>query len=624
MTTVPVRGGRCAELRGIVVARRRLAGLLSRAGWPLVLATAVCDLALGVLPVVFVVATSAVVGHVPEAAANGAAWTGALSALVVASLAFAGQQVLVPVQAGLGEVIARRIDGEVLDQLMAAALRAPGIGGLEDQRQLDLLSRARRELERGFQSPGKGCAGMLHLIARVTQLAGFAALVGIVFSWLAAVALLATVLAFRYGHRRGLHRFSNLFRANAAVRREGDYLRDLAMGATAAKEIRIFGTHGWLTDRYRTSYLSWLLPSWWERRRIMVRPFYGYTAFGVLAVAAVLGALGAASLSTAEIALVVQAVMGALRLAEHYPEADLQTEYGADAYDAVLAFERGMTGDEPAGGGTGPVPHPRSEIAFRGLAFGYPGAARPVFTDLDLTLRAGRCTAVIGVNGVGKTTLVKLLTRLYEPDRGVITADGVDIRRFAVDDWRARLAVVFQDFVRHERSARDNIGLGAVEHLDDEDGIRAAAGDAGVLPALDALPSGLDTPLAGHVTGGADLSGGQWQRVALARALFRLRHEGALLVLDEPTASLDVRAEARFFEEFQRVAAGRTSLLISHRFSTVRHADHIVVIAGGEVVEEGTHDELLSLGGRYAELFHLQAGQFGDDVAAHGEREAVG
>ncbi|MEV0681802.1 ABC transporter ATP-binding protein [Actinosynnema sp. NPDC050436] len=616
MTTArAARPGYFAELRGAVTARRQLASLLPLAGRPLVWATVLCDLALGVLPVVFVLATSAVIDRLPEAVAGGGAvWSGALAPLVVASLAFAGQQVLLPVQHGLGELIARRVDGRVFDRLMAAALRAPGIGGLEDHHRLDLLTRARRELDRGFQSPGKGCAGLLHLIARTTQLVGFVALVGIAFSWLAAAALLATVLAFRYGHRRGLHRFSNVYRAASGIRRECDYLRELAMGAPAAKEIRVFGLRGWLADRYRGRHLSWLLPSWSDRRRIMLRPFYGYAVLGLLSITVVLGALGVAQPATAEVALVVQAVMGALRLAEHYPEADLQTEYGADAYNAVLAFERGMADDARADTGTEPAPQPEVEIAFRGVAFRYPGAAEPVFEDLDLTLQAGRCTAVVGVNGAGKTTLVKLLTRLHEPDRGVVAVDGVDVRRFAVDDWRARLAVVFQDYIRHERSAKDNIGLGAVEHLDDEDGIRAAAEAAGVASVLDGLPSGADTPLAGHVTGGVDLSGGQWQRVALARALFRLRHGGALLVLDEPTASLDVRSEARFFREFHRLAAGRTSLLISHRFSTVRHADHIVVLADGKVAEQGSHEELMTMGGRYAGLFHLQADRFADPV----------
>jgi ATP-binding cassette subfamily B protein len=193
--------------------------------------------------------------------------------------------------------------------------------------------------------------------------------------------------------------------------------------------------------------------------------------------------------------------------------------------------------------------------------------------------------------------------------------DGADIRSMAVDAWRARIAVIFQDFNRYEVTAAENIGFGAVEHVHRREAVRAAAADAGILDALDALPAGLDTPLARHLSGGAELSGGQWQRVALARALFRLRHDGAVLVLDEPTASLDVRAEARFFDEFVRLTRGATTILISHRFSTVRHADHIVVLDGGRVSEEGTHDELLRRDGRYARLFRLQADRFADDPA---------
>jgi ATP-binding cassette subfamily B protein len=219
----------------------------------------------------------------------------------------------------------------------------------------------------------------------------------------------------------------------------------------------------------------------------------------------------------------------------------------------------------------------------------------------------------VGVNGAGKTTLVKLLTRLYTPDRGRITVDGRDIRELDLDAWRSCFGIVFQDFNRYEAAAADNIGLGAVAHRTDVAGIRRAAATAGILPTLEGLPRGIDTPLVRHLTDGVDLSGGQWQRIAIARALFALDRGASVLVLDEPTASLDVRAEARFFDEFVGLTQGVTSLLISHRFSTVRHADTIVVLDGGAVVERGSHQELLAAGDRYATLFRLQAQRFTDD-----------
>ncbi|MFI2209285.1 ABC transporter ATP-binding protein [Streptomyces sp. NPDC020141] len=612
-------------VRARIGERWRLARLAGRSGWPLVAVTVVCEAAIGLLPVVFVVATGALLEHIPGAVAGDAASSArtlAMTALAVAAVA--GQQALTPVQSLLGELIARRVDGQVLDRLAAAALRGPGTDVLDDQRLSELLNRAGRDVERGFQSPGKGCAGQLHLLARGAQLAGFAVTVGVAFNWFAAAGLVAVVLVFRHGQRRGLREHSRASRDNAALRRESDYLRALAMRAPAAKEIRVFGLSDWLAARYRRSSLAWLLPSWAARRRIMLRPYVHYTAFGLVLTATLLataGAEAARTLAASGVALVVQSVMGGLRLGEYYPESDLQTEHGARGHEALLELERAVRAlPLPAPAAAVPVPRLAREIRFTGVGFGYPGRDEPVFRDLDLRIEAGRCTAIVGVNGVGKTTLVKLLTRLCEPDSGTITVDGVDVGRLPVQRWRERIAVVFQDFNRYEADAADNIAFGAVAHRADTEGIRAAAARAGLLDVLDRLPGGLGTPLARHLTGGAELSGGQWQRIALARALFRLDHGADLLVMDEPTASLDVRAEARFFDEFTRATLGRTSLLISHRFSTVRHADRIIVLADGAVAEEGTHDELLALGGRYAALFLLQADSFGDRPAPDGGR----
>ncbi|WP_371478749.1 ATP-binding cassette domain-containing protein [Kitasatospora sp. NBC_00315] len=617
------RGRPAAALAEAVVPRWRIATLLPTAGRTGSAAAVAVSVLRGLLPVAFAVSISAAVGRIPEAVAQG---IGSPSGhrlqldLAAAAVALLLQQVLEPVQNALGEVLAHRVDGAMHDRLVAASLGSEDLTPLEDQRVLDLLEEATRELESAFRTPGSAFAGLIALIARYVQLTGFCVVVGVLFAWPAALALAAVALMFRYGQRGGLRRYARVIRAVTPIRREAAYLRELALGAPAAKEIRVFGLRDWLTERHRSVHRSAMTPVWAERRRIYLRPYLGYLAVALLAAGAALAALGAAAarreVSLADLALTAQAALALVRLGDFYPEADTQTQYGMTAADAIARFERAVAAADTPGAGaatavTGPGPAPR--IEFRKVVFRYPGAAEPVFDGLDLTLEPGVCTALVGVNGAGKTTIVKLLARLHRPGAGSVVADGTDIADLALDDWRRRLAVIFQDFTRYEVSAADNIGFGAVEALDDREAIRAAAEQAGILTLLDRLPAGLDTVLSRAHPGGTDLSGGQWQRVALARALLALRQEASVFVLDEPTAALDIRAEAAFFARFRELTRGRTSVLISHRFSSVRHADRIVVLERGRVLESGSHHELIAAGGRYAELFALQADRFADD-----------
>ncbi|ROP42537.1 ABC transporter ATP-binding protein [Saccharothrix texasensis] len=612
-----------AVAREQFAARRDIVRLLPRAGAWLVAASVGVNLLLGCLPVVFTVATAMVLGRVPAAVAAGldsGAWDSLVAAFGVAAGAFVARQLLSPVERAMGELTTRRIDGRVFDELMAASLRGPGLGPLEDQQALDALRTAAREVEFGVQSPGRAATGLLALIARYTELTGCAVAVGVVFSWPASAALVVTVLLFRHGQRGGLRRYAKTRSLLAADQREVDYLRDLAGGAAAGKEIRVFGLAGWLRQRLRDTHLRYLEPLWAERRAIYLWPFVRFSVAALAVTGVVFGVVGATAheMTLTGFVLVATASLGLLRLAEHYPEADLPTAIGMRAYDAVRRFAAHVDahvdahGEDAAPVRRPAVPEPVGAIRFEGVGFRYPGQRRVIFDGLDLTIPVGRCTAVVGVNGAGKTTLVKLLARLHEPTEGAITLDGVDLRAFPVDEWRTRLSVIFQDFVRYESSVADNVALGAVRFLHDREAVREVVESVGLADAVARLPRGLDTPLARHLADGAELSGGQWQRVALARALFALRHGARVVVLDEPTASLDVRAEAGFFEEFARLAAGATTLLISHRFSTVRHADHIVVLERGRVAEQGGHADLLALGGRYAELFRLQADRFAD------------
>jgi len=261
-----------------------------------------------------------------------------------------------------------------------------------------------------------------------------------------------------------------------------------------------------------------------------------------------------------------------------------------------------------------PADSPRARIRFEGVGLRYPGRSSDALSELDLCIPAGQSLAIVGLNGAGKTSLVKLLCRLYEPTTGQITVDGVDLRDVDARAWQRRVAAIFQDFAQYHLPARDNVGLGRHELSGDLERLRAAARRAGALDLIEGLPRGWDTVLSRQYTDGTDLSGGEWQRIALARALFAVEGGARVLILDEPTASLDVRAEAALYDRFLDITAGLTTVLISHRFSTVRRADRICVLADGAVAELGTHNELMALGGRYAEMFTLQATRFADEA----------
>jgi ABC-type multidrug transport system fused ATPase/permease subunit len=390
----------------------------------------------------------------------------------------------------------------------------------------------------------------------------------------------------------------------------------LAVDPPAAKELRLFGLAGWTLDRFiaRRTLLHQL-----QYRATRLRERSVLTSLVVVAGAniAVFWSLASATadgrLDLGSIVVYAQAAVGASMIA--FGGLNWALDGAAAPVAAVLRLDAetrpagALTSGTVSAGG-----RPAHEVRFRELTFAYPSSTEPVLRDFDLTIPAGSSLAIVGQNGAGKTTVAKLLCRLYDPDAGAIEVDGVDLRQFDLASWRSRVTAVFQDFIRFELPLRDNVAPNGAP----DEAVRAALAEAGGSDL-----AALDTVLAKGYPGGTDLSGGQWQRVALARALCAVHLGAGLVLLDEPTAQLDVRGEAEVFERVLAATRECTTILISHRFSTVRKADRICVLEHGRVVELGSHDELMALGGRYRTMFDLQARRFALGGTEEGEEEVI-
>jgi ATP-binding cassette subfamily B protein len=429
----------------------------------------------------------------------------------------------------------------------------------------------------------------------------------------------------RYGHRGFL-----LARWASPLRRRMDYVASLVTTDSSAKEVKLFDLGPYFVRRYRLMAETYNT----RQRRLVLARYLTGAAWGLLSTAA-------SALTLLYVAL--RAVSGALTIGD----LTLYTQASTSIQAAVQGLFQGSAAmyehnlylntlyeflDRPVGVAAPAAPRPlpvppRGAVVLDGVSFRYPGGTREVLSGIDLVAEPGQMIAVVGRNGAGKSTLVKLLCRLYDPTAGRITLDGVDLREVAPADLRRTTAAMFQDYVRYQATVAENIGLGDLRHLTDSPRIAAAADQAGLAGLVDGLELGYDTPLGKWFDHGIELSGGEWQKVALARAFVR---DGPVLLLDEPSAALDAQAEHDLFARLRLLAQGRTTFYVSHRFSAVRRADRIIVLDGGRIVEDGDHDALIRLGGRYARLFHLQAapytggsinGSAPDRVAADHDRD---
>jgi ATP-binding cassette subfamily B protein len=590
--------------------------LVPTAGPGLVTVAVLGNLLLGLLPIAFVIGTSTMISRVESdvGAHGGLLWAPVVPALALAGAALVVQNLLTPFQAVVGELVMRRVDGRRIRRLIRSSLIDASMGALEEPAILSNLNDARSGLTQSWQTPGSAVVGLLALVTRYAQMLGAAAVVAVVLGPAAGAVLAASVYLARVGWRYALTGFVLFSETQGGPRRSMGYMCDTGANPALGKEMRVLGMTGWFKERTEADCRSYYLPIWQKRVRLCVGPFVVYAVVLVTGITAVLLMLRdrMSGLSVFQLTLALQCIFIAIAFAAFFPEADFPTQFGMQTNDAVIALERrfGQDAKQVASGNRDAAGAPRSSIRFAQVCFCYPGSDRNVLDGLDLELRAGESTAIVGLNGAGKTTLVKLLAGLYEPDAGAIFVDGVGLAEYDRHGWQRRLAVIFQSYARYELEARANVVLGAPERLEDDPAFERAVRRTGAHEIIERLPAKEQTTLSSRYRGGVDLSGGQWQRVALARALFAVEAGAGVLVLDEPTAQLDVRAEVAFFESFLELTRGLTTLVISHRFSTVRRADRIVVLEGGRLIEDGSHHELIAHGGRYAELFALQSSRF--------------
>jgi len=571
-------------------------GVLMRASPALAVAWWAVLIVRGLLPALFAISMGVLMSAVQHG--GGLVWPLALMGTVFFLL-----QVLSPLHQVMGQNLGNLTSAWLYDELTTACVRPQGMGHLEDSRLTTDLTMA-RDFDLGITGPpiyismGFIGSGLLELVGGLA-----AAFVLAAYSWWAPLVLGGAWLATHWLLRESAVWKDRNTPEVREAQRHADYAYRLAVDAASAKELRLFGLADWTVNRFAKQRRH-LMDLQYFATRLRERPVMwslllvvaaNVVVFWKIAEDAAAGRLGFAPMVTFVSAAAATGMIA-------FGGFSWALDGAAAPAGAVLRLRESMDRAGGLASGTRKAQNlPAREIRFRNVHFAYPGADRPVLDHFDLTIPAGSSLAIVGQNGAGKTTLAKLLCRLYDPQEGTIEIDGIDLREMKVESWRERLAAVFQDFIRFELPLRDNVAPSGAP----DDVIDAALAEAGA-----AHLAKMDTILARGYEGGIDLSGGQWQRIALARALCAVKQGAGLVLLDEPTAQLDVRGEAEIFERILAATRRVTTILISHRFSTVRHADRICVLEHGRVVELGTHDELMAAAGRYRTMFDMQASRF--------------
>jgi ATP-binding cassette subfamily B protein len=549
----------------------------------------------GALPVLVLIAMGRVTGDIPPAVLHGLSSPqghALIGALALAGGIYALSLLRGPMEDALTAAVTAKVEAAMQTSLVRAACGPVGIEPLEDQGVQDRLASAQGQL---LNSQPASASMMVVSLAgdRLTGILACAVLA--TWHWWVGLGLLAIWLAVRRPLAQLIRSRTMRARSASPALRRSWYMLGLAWKPPASKEMRVFGLSDWTADRHRDEWLEAMEPSWREWRRLNNRVWLAglvvIAAYGaitaMIGIAAEHGEISLRTLATLLPMLPASLAAGSISYADAQLELALSSVPDLDGLidelGAVPAL--GAGGEDPAG-------LPRDGVVLTGVSFSYPGG-EPVLDDLQLELPAGRSLGLVGVNGAGKSTLISLLARMRECTGGTITVDGRDLRALDARAWQRSVAIVYQDF------ARPDLAL-----------IARAADRAGAAEIIAALPNGWETILSPRYSGGVDLSGGQWQRIALARALCAVEAGARLLVLDEPTSQLDIRGEAAFYDRFLELTRGVTSIVISHRFASVRRADRIAVLDGGTITELGSHEQLLELGGTYAEMFRVQAERF--------------
>ena len=602
---VPWREELSANLRGLL--------MVGQSAPAVAVAQLIISLISGLAPAIIIIQTGALITNITPALELGldsAPGMRAQGALIMLAGAIVLSQLIGPVNEALRFALERRFQAYLSRRVMTGVSALPGMAYFEDP---DFRDKLEVTSWIGWM-PVQSVNQFLQGIQNVFQLGAMITVAALYAPWVPFVIILsalpAGIAGWHYTSVVGMVQW----RYSPEIRR-ATYYKDLTLKLEPAKEMRISGLKDWVIGRQTGHWLAGKQEVWNKQRRTMLATMF-LTLLANIAVALVyFSALRSTAAGAVDLGKFTAATMGMLGastalIALFQSAAGIRrNNYWLPNALRIMKLAKkdprlDVSGKRPA------RDLPRTGISFENVSFHYAGTDRMIIDNLNLWIPSGSSIALVGENGAGKTTLIKLLCRFFDPTEGRILLDGVDIREFDLKELRSRLAVIFQDFMHYNLPAEDNVGFGAVERRDERPLLEESARRVGVLEKIESLPDGWETPLAREF-GGVDLSGGEWQRVALARAMMAQMGRGSdILILDEPTASLDVRLEHELYEHFAELSRGQTTLLVSHRFSTVRMAERIVFMENGRIVEDGSHEELIGRGGRYSELYEIQASHY--------------